>query len=81
MVKMKTWMEHWLRCLRWSERENDREHIFKPCKMEADWLKEGRREDEWTRVMLSVSTLTAWESGSDVKNRQATEETLRKTDK
>lgn len=46
-----------------SERKNDSEHRFKP--READWLKEGGREDDWIRIMMSV--LTVWESGSHVK--------------
>lgn len=35
----------WLHKLE-SERENDREHSFKPQKVEADWLKEGRQEEK-----------------------------------
>lgn len=46
-----------------SERENDSEHRFKPCGVEADWLNESGREDNWTREMMSVLGLTAWESG------------------
>lgn len=34
-----------------------------------DWFKEGGREDDWTRIMMSVLRLTAWESGSHVKNK------------
>lgn len=37
--------------------------------MEAEWLKESRRGDVWTKVM--VLRLTAWEGGSDVINRKA----------
>lgn len=44
------------------ERENHREQRFKPSRAEADWLKEGGREDNWTRVMRSVLRLTGWES-------------------
>lgn len=33
--------------------------------------KEGWEEGEWTRVMITVLILTAWESCSDVKNRKA----------
>lgn len=50
-------------------KENDGEHRFKPCKVEAEWLKESRRGDVWTKVM--VLRLTAWEGGSDVINRKA----------
>lgn len=63
MVKTEACIEVWLRCLRWmrgggglhekeSERESDTEHRFKLCKAEADWLKDGGREDVWTRVMM-----------------------------
>lgn len=37
--------------------------------MEAEWLKESRRGDVWTKVMML--RLTAWEGGSDVNNRKA----------
>lgn len=37
--------------------------------MEADWLEEGGREDDWTKVMMSTLGLTVWESGRDVKSR------------
>lgn len=53
-----------------SESENDREHRFKPHRVESDWLKESRQEDDWTRVMTSVMRLTVWESGSDVKTQR-----------
>lgn len=39
--------------------------------MEADWSKEGRQEDDWSRVMITVLSLTVWESSRDVKNRKA----------
>lgn len=41
--------------------------------MEADCLREGDKEDDWTRVIMSLLRLTVWESGSDVKKRQAAE--------
>lgn len=47
----------WGGCTNESERENDREHSFKPWKVEVDWLKEGRQEDDWTR-------------GSDAENKK-----------
>lgn len=31
------------------------ESLFKP---EANWLKEGGQEDDWTRVMMQVLSLT-----------------------
>lgn len=40
-------------------------------RVEADWLEEGGREDDWTKVMMSALGLTAWESGRDVKSRLA----------
>lgn len=33
---------------------NGGEHRFKPCKMEAYWLKEARLEDNWSGEMMSV---------------------------
>lgn len=51
--------------------ENDGKDRFKPCEAEADWLKEGRREGDWTKVMTSVLGMTAGESGSHMKNRKA----------
>lgn len=33
-------------------------------------LKESGQEDDWTRVMMSAFTLTAWESSIHVKNRK-----------
>lgn len=39
--------------------------------VEADWLKQGGQEDDWTKVKTSVLTLTAWESGGDVMNNLA----------
>lgn len=47
--------------------------------MEADWLKGGRQEDDRT-VMMSVLTQTAWETGSDVKNRLVAERPGKKAD-
>lgn len=44
---------------------------FKTNTAEADWLAEGEQEHDCTRVMISVLSLTAWESGSDIKNRLA----------
>lgn len=43
---------------------NGREHRFKACKAEADWLKECGREDDWTRARVSSV-------GSDAKNRRS----------
>lgn len=37
--------------------------------MQADWIKRGTQEDDWTTVMMSVLSLRMWVSGSDVKNR------------
>lgn len=35
--------------------------------MGADWLKEGMQENDWVGVMMSALSVTAWETGSDVK--------------
>lgn len=35
---------------------------FKVCRMQAYWFAEGKQEDDWTRAMLSVLSLTAWKS-------------------
>lgn len=53
-----------------SEMENDREHRFKPHKLEADWPKEGGQEEDCTRVKMTVLKLTVWERGSDEENRK-----------
>lgn len=34
------------------------EQRLKACRMEADWLTEGRQENDWTRIMRSVLSLT-----------------------
>lgn len=54
---------------RWvCERQTERAALrFKAHRLEADWLTEGGQENHWTRVMMSVLTLTAWETGSHVK--------------
>lgn len=31
-------------------KENDEEDRFKTHRVEADWLKQGRQEDDWTSV-------------------------------
>lgn len=49
--------------------------------MEAAWLKEGRQEDDWLIwVTMSVLSLTPWENGIDVKNKQATDQTEKQAD-
>lgn len=57
---------------RWvCERQTERAALrFKAHRLEADWLTEGGQENHWTRVMMSVLTLTAWETGSHVKKKK-----------
>lgn len=51
------------------ERESDGRALrFKVSKLEADWLKEGRQEGDWTTPMMSALNLTVWQGRSDVKN-------------
>lgn len=50
------------------ERQTKRAALrFKAHRLEADWLTKDGQENHWTRVMMSVLTLTAWETGSRVK--------------
>lgn len=44
------------------EWESNREHRFKLRKVEAGWLKEGRQEDDWTRILMAVLRSTAREA-------------------
>lgn len=53
-----------------SERQNERRPVrFKVHRMEADWLKEDKQDDDWSRAMMSALRSTAWESGSDCKGQ------------
>lgn len=38
--------------------------------MGADWLEEGMQENDWVGVMMSALSVTAWETGSDVKDER-----------
>lgn len=52
-----------------SGKENDvRALKFNVRRVEAAWLKEGGQEGDWTRGMMSALSLTAWQTGSDIKN-------------
>lgn len=42
---------------------------FKVHRLEANWLEEGKQEDDWTRGVMSALILTACENGSDIKNK------------
>lgn len=52
----------------------------KGYKLEADWLKEGRKDNDWINEMMTALSLTARESGSDVKNRLAAEHLSKQED-
>lgn len=68
-MKTKVWMELWVTWVRWrweagglhkweSERENDSKH--RSGRVEADWLKESRRENDWTTVMMTELNMGKW---------------------
>lgn len=57
----------------WMKMEAGKTLKFKEHSEEADWLIVGGQEDDWIRLMMSVMSLTAWESWSDVKNSVAAE--------
>lgn len=46
---------------------------FKPFRMEADWIKEGKQKGDWASRMMTALSLTAWESCSEHLGKQAYE--------
>lgn len=66
VVKIK--MEAWLELCDLDKEDMGRRWVARMSAREADWLEEGGQKDDWTRAMTALS-LTACESGSDVKNK------------
>lgn len=50
-------VEMWVEVGCTNESLKGRAHRFKPRRVRADWLKDGRQEDDWINVMTS---LTVW---------------------
>lgn len=47
----------------------------------TDWLEVRVQKDNWTRAMMSASSLTAWKSRSVVKNKLAAKNPGKQTEK
>lgn len=54
--------KRWVARMRMSEGKKHSEHRFIPCRVEADWVREGE-QDDWTRVLMSVLRLTGPDRG------------------
>lgn len=78
-MKMEAWVELWVTQVRqrWRVKQRLKERTAEKHwnlkSEEADWLIVGGQEDDWISLMMSVMSLTAWESRSDVKNSVAAE--------
>lgn len=44
---------------------------FKPFRMEADWIEEGKQKGDWASIMMTALSLTAWESCSEHLGKQS----------
>lgn len=55
--------KRWVARMRMSEGKKHSEHRFIPCRVEADWVREGGQEEYWTRVLMSALRLTEADRG------------------